>query len=225
MSSAAPVDPFESSAKRAAAELTRRRRTGDAEHDLEAHASLDRTPSQVGHAYDVAPRLGRARPMRRSVQGRVERHCSRHPWRRWSVRAGSDRPGKRQDGEQLRRERTDGDPILRPGSTSQPRGVVKPTAPEQVLDVGAVFAARRAAPSAARLHLARLVSFLVILAGLNYLFQRWWTVGVTGVFGAILFAVECVAFAVLVVSAVLLARVARRSCAMRGAPSARSTCS
>ena len=95
---------------------------------------------------------------------------------------------------------------------------MKPTAPEQVLDVGTVFAARREAPSAARLHLARLVSFLVILAGLNYLFQRWLTVGVTGVFGAILFAVECVAFAVLVVSAVLLARVARRSCAMRGAP-------
>ena len=82
-----------------------------------------------------------------------------------------------------------------------------------------VFAARRAAPSAARLHLARLVSFLVILAGLNYLFHRWWTVGVTGVFGAILFAVECVAFTVLVVSAVLLARVARRSSVMRGAPS------
>jgi cellulose synthase (UDP-forming) len=95
---------------------------------------------------------------------------------------------------------------------------VKPTASEQVLDVRTVFAARRAPQSSARLHLARVVSVLVVVAGLHYLSERWSTVGVTGFFGATFYAVECVAFAVLVVSAVLLARAGHRPHALRGAP-------
>jgi cellulose synthase (UDP-forming) len=84
------------------------------------------------------------------------------------------------------------------------------------VEVGAVFAARRPAPSLWHLRIARLVSLLVVAAGGRYLSVRASTVGGTGVFGTAFFAVECLAFALLVLSAVLLARAARRSSAVRG---------
>jgi cellulose synthase (UDP-forming) len=83
--------------------------------------------------------------------------------------------------------------------------------------VTAVLAARRAAPSAARLRLAPAASVLVIVAGIHYLVERWSAAGL-GFAGAVFYSVECVAFAVLVISAVLLARVRRRPRPLRGAP-------
>ena len=89
---------------------------------------------------------------------------------------------------------------------------------EQPLSVAAVTAARRAPPSSARLHLARGISFLVVAAGLRYLWERWPGVGGTSPFGIAFYAVECVAFCVLTLSAVLLARVGRRAWRPPGAP-------
>lgn len=108
-----PVDPFEASAKRAAAELAWRRRARAPEDDLEADLSLNRPPAQVRHAHDVAPWPGRARPVRHRLQGRVERRGGRDSCRWRGARIEANRRGNHQDGEQMRRERNDGGPILR----------------------------------------------------------------------------------------------------------------
>jgi cellulose synthase (UDP-forming) len=92
----------------------------------------------------------------------------------------------------------------------------EPTA-EGALDIRAVFAARRARPSSRHLHVARLVSLVVVVAGLRYLWERASTISGTGIFGIAFYAVECLAFGVLVLSALLLARAGRRSRAVRGA--------
>jgi cellulose synthase (UDP-forming) len=89
----------------------------------------------------------------------------------------------------------------------------------EALDVSAVFAARRAPPSSRHLHVARVVSVLVVVAGFRYLWVRAATIGGTGAFGIAFYAVECLAFALLVLSALLLGRAGKRPCALRGAPS------
>lgn len=83
-------------------------------------------------------------------------------------------------------------------------------------ELNAVLAARRPPPSARHLQAARLVSVLVVLAGARYLCVRA-TIGVTGTFGHAFFAVECLAYGVLVLSAVLLTRAGGRPAAVRGA--------
>jgi cellulose synthase (UDP-forming) len=82
-------------------------------------------------------------------------------------------------------------------------------------ELNAVLAARRPPPSARHLHLARLVSILVVVAGARYLWVRA-AIGVTGTFGHLFFAVECLAYGVLVLSALLLARAGGRPTAVRG---------
>jgi cellulose synthase (UDP-forming) len=86
-------------------------------------------------------------------------------------------------------------------------------------ELNAVLAARRPPPSARHLHVARLVSLLVVLAGARYLWLRATTIGVTGTFGLTFFAVECLAYGVLLLSAVLLTRAGGRSAAVRGSVS------
>jgi cellulose synthase (UDP-forming) len=83
-------------------------------------------------------------------------------------------------------------------------------------ELNAVLAARRPPPSKRHLNLARLVSVLVVVAGGHYLWVRATTIGVTGTFGLAFYAVECLAFAVLLLSALLLARAGGRSAAVRG---------
>ncbi|HSC73895.1 MAG TPA: glycosyltransferase [Gaiellaceae bacterium] len=82
-------------------------------------------------------------------------------------------------------------------------------------ELNTVLAARRPPPSARHLHVARLVSLLVVVAGARYLWVRA-NIGVTGTFGVVFFTVECLAFGVLVLSAALLARAGGRSTATRG---------
>jgi cellulose synthase (UDP-forming) len=86
------------------------------------------------------------------------------------------------------------------------------------IDPGVVLAARRPPPSWVRLYLARIISGLVVVAGGRYLWVRASTVMGTGLFGFAFFAVECVAFAVLVLSASLLARAGRRESVSPGPP-------
>jgi len=83
-------------------------------------------------------------------------------------------------------------------------------------ELSVVLAARRPPPSERHLYLARVVSLVVVLAGGRYLWERATTIGVTGTFGIAFYAVECLAFAVLVLSAVLLSRAGRRSAVLRG---------
>jgi cellulose synthase (UDP-forming) len=83
-------------------------------------------------------------------------------------------------------------------------------------ELNAVLAARRPPPSERHLYVARLVSVLVVVAGGRYLWERATTIGVTGAFGLSFYAVECLAFAVLVLSALLLARARGRAGALRG---------
>lgn len=78
-------------------------------------------------------------------------------------------------------------------------------------ELNAVLAARRPPPSHRHLQVARLVSVLVVVAGAHYLRVRAATIGGTGAFGLAFYAVECLAFAVLLLSAVLLARARDRS--------------
>jgi cellulose synthase (UDP-forming) len=73
-------------------------------------------------------------------------------------------------------------------------------------ELNAVLAARRPPPSQRHLHVARVVSVIVVVAGARYLWVRAATIGGTGAFGLAFYAVECLAFAVLLLSAVLLAR-------------------
>jgi cellulose synthase (UDP-forming) len=87
-----------------------------------------------------------------------------------------------------------------------------------VLDVGMVFAARREPPSSRRLQLARLISVLVVVAGARYLWERASTISGTGAFGVVFYVVECLAFVLLVVSALLLARASGRGRAAAGKP-------
>ncbi|HEY6067100.1 MAG TPA: glycosyltransferase [Gaiellaceae bacterium] len=84
------------------------------------------------------------------------------------------------------------------------------------VDPRIVLAARRPPPSSVRLNLARVISGLVVVAGGRYLWMRASTVVGTGLFGIAFFAVECVAFAVLVLSALLLARAGSRQSASPG---------
>jgi cellulose synthase/poly-beta-1,6-N-acetylglucosamine synthase-like glycosyltransferase len=83
-------------------------------------------------------------------------------------------------------------------------------------ELNAVLAARRPPPSRRHLNVARLVSVLVVVAGGRYLWVRATTIGVSGTFGLAFYAVECLAFGVLVLSALLLARAGGRSAAVRG---------
>ncbi|MFL6029445.1 MAG: glycosyltransferase [Gaiellaceae bacterium] len=83
-------------------------------------------------------------------------------------------------------------------------------------ELSAVLAARRPPPSGRHLYAARAVSVLVVVAGGRYLWARATTVGVTGAFGHAFYAVECLAFGVLVLSALLLARAGRRNASVRG---------
>ena len=96
---------------------------------------------------------------------------------------------------------------------------VSAQAAENALDVNAVFAARGSPPSTRHLQVARVVSVLVVVAGVRYLWERASTIGGTGAFGIAFYAVECLAFALLLLSALLLARGGRRSRAFRGAAS------
>jgi cellulose synthase/poly-beta-1,6-N-acetylglucosamine synthase-like glycosyltransferase len=83
-------------------------------------------------------------------------------------------------------------------------------------ELNAVLAARRPPPSQRHLTVARLVSVVAVAAGARYLWVRATTISVTGTFGLAFYVVECLAFGVLVLSALMLARAGRRSSAVRG---------
>jgi len=82
--------------------------------------------------------------------------------------------------------------------------------------VNEAVAERAPPPSSVHLLVARAISALVVVAGARYLWLRASTVPGTGPFGAAFFAVECAAFALLVLSALLLARARRRVTAAPG---------
>ena len=79
-----------------------------------------------------------------------------------------------------------------------------------------MLAARRPPPSERHLNVARFISVLVVVAGARYLWVRATTIGVSGTFGLAFYAVECLAFVLLLLSAMLLARAGARSAASRG---------